>query len=104
LLALLAITLQGLWPLLAQARPAMSVPICSSETPGHSIEIPVGKSATGGEHCKLCVVATDVAVVAPEFSFALPEGFFEQKSERGKESLAGQPFPQARPRAPPVSS
>jgi len=104
LLALLAITLQGLWPLLAQARPAMSVPICSADFPGHSIEIPVGNGDNAGEHCKLCVLGADKAVVSPDFAFALLESFAGHKSEPGKKSHPTQSILFAHPRAPPAAS
>jgi hypothetical protein len=104
LAAMLGIALQAFWPLIAQARPVLSVPICLAGTPGHSIELPVGKSDASGEHCKLCVLGTDKAIFSPEFAFDLLEGFSQQKSVSGEKSLTSSSVLQARSRAPPAVS
>jgi hypothetical protein len=75
LAAAAAIALQALWPLLAQARPqhpTLQVPLCSIDGAAHSVEIKVSRttplderSASHGEHCKLCVLGTDQGSVIP---------------------------------------
>jgi hypothetical protein len=107
LVALLAITLQALWPLLAQARPrdpSLQVPICTVDGSAHFIDLDTGKTVPH-EHCKLCLMGTDKALEAP----AVP-GL--QVAERRDQSVDGSassfsPAPlcvSARPRAPPVIS
>jgi hypothetical protein len=67
-LAILAIALQALWPLLAQARPAAPgyvLPLCSIDGVTHYVEIPGAtppleqRSATLHEHCPLCVFGVE---------------------------------------------
>jgi hypothetical protein len=107
--ALLAVALQALWPLLAQARPAQSIPVplCSVDGTRHEIQLPIGKGQDdkGAEHCKLCVLGADkpaVANAAPAFAFAAakPEGLprYEAAAVRAAASF------NARPRAPPQAS
>ena len=71
LLAVTAMALQAFWPLLAQARPRMAgelVPVCTVEGVTHYLELPAGKSpldersASNGEHCKLCVFGADKSI------------------------------------------
>ncbi len=66
--AMLAMALQVFWPLLAQARPRIAgqlVPVCTVDGVTHYLELPAGKSpldersASHGEHCKLCVFGGD---------------------------------------------
>ena len=67
LLAVFAIGLQALWPLLAQARPrsAIQVPVCTVEGVTHYIELPGGntpldeRSSSNHEHCAFCMLAAD---------------------------------------------
>lgn len=107
--ALLAIALQALWPLIAQARPSdsISVPVCSVDGARHEIQLPVGKNQgdKGAEHCKLCVLGTDKPVVSSALpAFAAPVSKFE--SLPGYEAVAvreGASF-SAHPRAPPQAS
>jgi hypothetical protein len=77
-----AIALQTLWPLLAQARPAdptLQVPLCSVDGVTHSVEIKIGKTtpldertASHGEHCKLCVLGTDQNSIASVATLITP--------------------------------
>lgn len=60
-LAILAMALQALWPLVAQARPATLVPVCTVGGETHYVEIP-GAPAPADKHCELCFVG---AVLAP---------------------------------------
>jgi Protein of unknown function (DUF2946) len=111
--AMLAMALQAFWPLLAQARPRIAgelVPVCTVEGTTHYLELPAGKSpldersASHGEHCKLCVFgdgkAVDVSSV--DLSVFLRTGNTEQST-----ATPSVPFHQsphllpAQPRAPP---
>lgn len=112
-IALAAIFLQAVWPLLSHARPAeapLLVPLCTVSGETHDLELKTGKqtplderSANHGEHCKLCVFEgpKDVLVGAfAGFDFvlqvldgAIPDSRSEQPGSR--HSLA------AHPRAPP---
>ena len=79
-LAVLAMALQAFWPLLAQARPRIAgelVPLCTVEGVTHYLELPAGKSpleersASHGEHCKLCVFGGDRGVALKPFDAAV---------------------------------
>jgi hypothetical protein len=78
-LAMLAIALHALWPLIAQARPksALLVPLCTVEGVTHYIELPGGRTpldesaASHQEHCAYCFPALQaqrVLVFQPEKS------------------------------------
>ena len=56
-LAILAMALQALWPLIAQARPVTLVPVCTVAGVTHYIELPDGKgpSDVHHKHCSFCV-------------------------------------------------
>jgi hypothetical protein len=116
LLAVLAIALQVFWPLLAQARPRVAgvlVPVCTLDGTTHYLELPPGKSpldersASHGEHCKLCVFgdAKSVAVPASDRSAFL----LLDDTGQGTTTIAI-PFREpphrlpAQPRAPPAIS
>ena len=76
-LAIAAIALNALWPLIAQARPATLVPVCTVGGETHYIEIPAGGTPSTHEHCSLCVVGAalpmqDVVERLAAFSFAVP--------------------------------
>jgi hypothetical protein len=74
-LAILAITLQAAWPLLANARlrGVTLVPLCTVDGVTHYLEVPTGKdsseSSAHGDHCPLCFVGERVALPA---NFAPP--------------------------------
>jgi|SRR6476661_1267817 len=61
-LAILAITLQALWPLLANAKPrgVTLVPLCTVDGVTHYLEVPTGKAplddsaSAHHEHCSFC--------------------------------------------------
>ena len=113
--AVLAISLQAFWPLIAQARPRVAgelVPVCTVNGITHYVELPASKtpleerSASHGEHCKLCVFGSAKAGAALPVSFAffLPECSFqrvEAKALLAPQSLA---LFSERSRAPPVTS
>jgi hypothetical protein len=50
---MLAMALQALWPLIAQARPVTLVPVCTVGGETHYVEIP-GKPSPADSHCELC--------------------------------------------------
>lgn len=54
-LAIGAMALQALWPLIAQARPARLVPVCTVGGETHYFEIP-GAPSPADKHCQLCFV------------------------------------------------
>jgi hypothetical protein len=74
LLAIFAVALQALWPLLAQAKPALPgerVAVCTIEGITHYVELPASqspaeqRSAAHHEHCKMCVFgAAKLAIAA----------------------------------------
>ncbi len=113
LLAALAMALQAFWPLLAEARPRIAgelVPVCTVEGVTHYLELPAGKSpleersASHGEHCKLCVFGAGKALVvsSPDFSAFLLAGGAEQSAANPSTPF----YPSlhllpAQPRAPP---
>lgn len=109
LAAAAGIALQALWPLLAQARPAVlvSVPVCSAAGAHRSTELPIGGGQTGqgAAHCKLCVLGDSKPVVSGSQSeFALPsEGKLETSFEKIKSEPRSAFAAFARPRAPPAS-
>ena len=74
LLAVLAIAMQALWPLIAQAKPVVpgeKVPVCTIEGITHYIELPAPdsavekSSAAHHEHCKMCVFGAERLAVLP---------------------------------------
>lgn len=106
LAAAFGIALQALWPAIAQARPrdTVSVPICSIDGTRHEIELPIGKTQDGSEHCKLCVLGLDNVFVSSNLPFLFGNG------KDGKYVEVATPNPKpctvffARPRAPPQAS
>lgn len=115
LAAVLAIALQAFWPLIAQARPRVAgelVPVCSVNGVTHYIELPASRtpleerSASHGEHCKLCVFgsAKASAVLPVFFAFLLPEFSFERIEAKALPALQSRALFSERSRAPPVIS
>ena len=116
LAATFAILLQALWPLLSHARPgdpSLLVPVCTVEGTTHYLELKVGKqtplderSASHGEHCKLCVFGDgkSSAVVAPGSIFLLAEKYRGETTGSTESSFQSLFFRPAQPRAPPQFS
>jgi hypothetical protein len=83
-LAISALALQALWPLIAQARPATLVPVCTVGGETHYVEIP-GAPAPADKHCELCFVGAALpaanavpagdapSFIAPQAAASLPE-------------------------------
>lgn len=115
LLAIFAIAMQALWPLIAQAKPVLpgeKVPVCTIEGITHYIELPMPdsavekSSAAHHEHCKMCVFGAERVAVLP---IAAPVMKLGQDSQQPLDSLKAVPSPSpfhrpALARAPPVSS
>jgi hypothetical protein len=112
--AILAIALQALWPLVANARPSIAgelVPVCTVAGVTHYIELPATttplekRSDAHGDHCKLCVFGDGKAVVALSGSAFLPVPAGEKQVRVTPKPLATSlPFLPAQPRAPPAVS
>jgi hypothetical protein len=112
-LAVIAMALQALWPLVAQAKPRSSVlvPVCTIQGVTHYIELPAGKSPVEQqseahhEHCSFCSFGGERVTLSPflqsilatraEEAQPLRAGACESRSERSFN---------ARPRAPPAVS
>jgi hypothetical protein len=106
-IAILAMALNALWPLIAQAKPrsVALVPVCTVAGETHYLELPAGKtpleqkSTAQGEHCSYCTMsALPQALVFSSSetpSSTRPVQFHAQVSE-APVVLSG------RPRAPPV--
>jgi hypothetical protein len=112
-LAVLAIALQALWPLLAQAKPknALLVPVCTVQGVTHYIELPSSgtpaeeRAASQHDHCSFCSFGGERAALSPFLQPAIsarleeaqppPVAVRELRSERPSD---------ARPRAPPAVS
>jgi hypothetical protein len=104
--ALLAVALQALWPAIAQARPSdsVSVPICSVDGTRHEIQLPVGKTSDGSEHCKLCVLGLDKIAVVSDVQFSFGNGEIEKAVDVENRNHKPSSAFFARPRAPPQAS
>jgi DUF2946 family protein len=112
-LAILAIALHALWPLIAQAKPknaVLAVPVCTVDGVTHYLELPMPleeQSAKRFDHCALCALGADRVGVAPQF--AEVELAAELSEARRLPALAAafteKPDPSsAKPRAPPSAS
>jgi hypothetical protein len=113
LLASIAIALHAFWPLIAQARPdtVALVPICTVGGETHYTEVPLGKtpaeeqSASHFEHCSLCSLGGERAVMA---SGTLAISPMQSPSCRPSRTAAwtfeSKATPSARPRGPPGAS
>jgi hypothetical protein len=116
LAAVLAISLQAFWPLIAQAQPRAAgelVPVCTVNGITHYIELPVGKtpleqrSSSHGEHCKLCVSGSERGVALLSLNVAVyssAKEISEEKFEKVRPLLESRARPPAQPRAPPAVS
>jgi hypothetical protein len=115
-IAALAVLLQALWPLLSHARPldpSLVIPACTIDGVTHFLEIKAGKktplderSATHGEHCKLCVFGGDKAAVVDELDAVVLISGTTQASPLARFVPLAVPTLRspAHPRAPPVQN
>jgi len=106
LAAAFGIALQALWPAIAQARPgdAISVPICSVDGTRHEIQLPLGKTQDGSEHCQLCVLGLDPNFVSSDLPFPSGNGKDVKYIEADDRNPRPSKVFAARPRAPPAVS
>lgn len=112
--AILAIALQSLWPLIAQAKPRVPgelIPVCTVNGITHYLELPTSKtpleqrSSTHGQHCQLCVFGAErsIALPAPNVVlFSSRENLSEEKASQAVLFLESLGHPPAQPRAPPA--
>jgi hypothetical protein len=110
-LALLAIALQAVWPLLAQARPksVVLVPVCTVQGVTHYIELPKSrapveqKAASQHDHCSFCSSGGERAALTPAFQvFKVVDVLSSLVLPRQEASVESHAVLAARPRAPPV--
>jgi hypothetical protein len=106
LAAAFGIALQALWPAIAQARPSgsISVPLCSADGTRHEIELPIGKTQDGSQHCKLCVLGDGKPVVASRLPLLVLKNLSNQDPQTQTASFLPQALISARSRAPPQDS
>jgi hypothetical protein len=111
-IAVLAMALNALWPLIAQAKPrsVTLVPVCTVQGVTHYLELPGGKSpleqksSAQHEHCSYCsfggervALSPFQSIVAVEIQQTQPVRVEDQRSRSEQTSFA-------RPRAPPAIS
>lgn len=103
-LALLAIALQALLPLLAQAAPrrVALVTICSAGEPGRTVEVPLHEPALAQEHCSLCFVGGDMPLFSPVPELGFPPAAISLPGNLSASFSFRNSFSPARPRAPPL--
>ena len=115
-LAIVAIVLQALWPLLAQAKPksVVLVPVCTVQGVTHYIELPVGgkpgeppsdpRAASQHDHCSFCSGGGDRVALAANHAEAVPgTAAFGAPRSTESPSLESQKHLNARSRAPPAA-
>ena len=80
-LAIVAIALQALWPLIAAARPSSValVPVCTVDGVTHYLEVPTGKSpvdesASHTGHCPYCFFGERLSLPALPIALACVDG------------------------------
>ena len=115
-IAIVAIALQALWPLIAQAKPAvpgMRVAVCTAGGVTHYIELEPGesplerRSAAHHEHCKLCVFGGERVVVLPPpvvHALVIPVASTDVTHAPALASPESLSYRRAQPRAPPSLS
>lgn len=115
-LAIIALSLHALWPLIAQARPKMPgmlIHICAMDGRSQFIELALDgsplekRSAAQHEHCSMCVLSGDRLAVlppAPIASMAVPFAASEAPvASAGAAPPRSHSHPPAYPRAPPAA-
>lgn len=115
-LAILAMAMQALWPLAAQARPGdpgLQVPICAVGGEIHYVALPgpdtplEKRAAIHGEHCAFCAFGAE-APALPVRSTGVPlrvEPRGERPFDRTPSRVSSvEPWLDSPPRAPPFSS
>ncbi|MGE0873874.1 MAG: DUF2946 family protein [Burkholderiales bacterium] len=113
LLAIFAMALHGIWPLLAQAMPrapALSVAVCTAGGVVYHLDLPAGESrsergaASFLGHCAFCTSGAGAPAIPQAAALALalaePEGA-RRLSYAGSDCPASLSCPPRQPRAPP---
>jgi hypothetical protein len=112
-LAVLAMALNALWPLIAQAKPSsvILVPVCTVQGVTHYIELPGGhspleqKSSAQHEHCSYCSFGGERAALPPLLRSIISTTVAEAPpSHVDATELRSERSSNARPRAPPAVS
>jgi hypothetical protein len=114
-IAILAMALQVVWPLVANAKPAQAallVPLCTLDGVTHYVELPAGKPGQGdhapAQHCKLCTFGADRGVApAPNVILAVPAAAASPAltcATTAADRFSSCCLPPAPPRAPPALS
>ena len=115
LLALFAMALSALWPLVSQAKPRVpgaQVPVCTIEGITHYVELPATdtpvekRSAAHHDHCKMCVFGAERVAAVAVTAFQVEPGAGReaaQPSFQAAKSNSSFHRP-AQPRAPPAAS
>jgi hypothetical protein len=115
-LAALAIALNALWPLVAQAKPHAAgelVAVCTVEGTTHYIELPAGKapldeqSAKHQDHCAFCVFGSDRAAPPTQLQPAPPASSTDASPPpmaAGLQLTRNRSVSPGSPRAPPAAS
>ena len=112
-LAVLAISLQALWPLLAQAKPknVVLVPVCTVQGVTHYIELPSGgtpveeHAASQHDHCSFCSFGGERVALSPFPQSIISTGLEEARPLHvAAGELRSERPSDARPRAPPAAS
>jgi hypothetical protein len=115
-LAIVALALHALWPLLAHAKPASAthlVPVCTIEGVTHYVELAGGgppadeRSSSYHEHCKLCVFGADRHAAispAPVPPLRIGVAAYCAAAPAAAVDVVFHCSPPAQPRAPPALS
>ena len=115
LLAMFAMALSALWPLISQAKPRVpgtQVPVCTIEGITHYVELPATdtpveqRSAAHHEHCKMCVFGAERPAALPAVASPIEPGAGREAVQPSfQPSKSPSSFhPPAQPRAPPAAS
>lgn len=115
LLAMFAMALSALWPLISQAKPRVpgtQVPVCTIEGITHYVELPAPdtpveqRSSSHHEHCKMCVFGAERLAALPAVASPIEPGAGREAVQPSiQASKSPSSFhPPAQPRAPPAAS
>ena len=115
LLAMFAMALSALWPLISQAKPLVpgaQVPVCTIEGITHYVELPAPdtpveqRSSSHHEHCKMCVFGAERPAALPAVASPIEPGAGREAVQPSfQPSKSPSSFhPPAQPRAPPAAS
>ena len=115
LLAMIAMALSALWPLISQAKPRIpgaQVPVCTIEGITHYIELPATdtpvekRSAAHHEHCKMCVFGAERVATLPVAASPVEPGAGREAVQPSFQAAKSPSsfHPPAQPRAPPTAS